>query len=147
MTVLAASAMAQPPPPPPVVIAPPAVVVQPPPAAVVPVPGVTVTVGVPDNYVWDGTEYVGWIGDQYYYLGPGNVWLEMGGDRLAHFRTWERDHADWHTHVIRNELYRRDAHGHDHPWQDHATDHHDAPNHGGAADHHDDSDHRDGDRH
>jgi hypothetical protein len=90
-----------------------------------PYPGVTVTVGLPDSYVWDGTEYVGLIGDQYYYLGPGDVWLAMPSDRLTRFRVWEHDHHDWRDHAIRNELYRRDAHGHEHPWS-HEGDHHDA---------------------
>ena len=31
---------------------------------------------------------------------------------------WERVHADWRDHAIRNELYRRDAHGHDVPVRD-----------------------------
>jgi hypothetical protein len=84
---------------------------------VAPAPGVTVNIGVPDNYAWDGFEYVGVIGDQYYYLGPGNIWLPMAGDRLLRFRAWEGDHHDWRMHAMRNDLYRRDAQGHDHPWQ------------------------------
>ncbi|MGA2243738.1 MAG: hypothetical protein ABSH48_01965 [Verrucomicrobiota bacterium] len=84
-----------------------------------PAPGITVNIGVPDTYAWDGYEYVGVIGDQYYYLGPGNVWLPMGADRLAHFHSWEKAHLDWRTHAIRNERYRLDAQGHAHPWHDH----------------------------
>jgi hypothetical protein len=50
-----------------VVVAPqPMVVVAPPPVEVAPVM-------VPDSYAWDGYEYVGLVGDQYYYLGPGNA--------------------------------------------------------------------------
>ncbi len=82
------------------------------------------TIGVPDNYVWDGYEYVGVIGNQYYYLGPGNVWLPLGSDRFLRFRTWESDHHDWRIHAIHNELYRRDAQGHDHPWHDRDHDGH-----------------------
>ena len=41
----------------------------------VPAPAVTVETTVPDTYVWDGVEYVGVVGTQYYYLGDGNVWL------------------------------------------------------------------------
>ena len=107
-----------PPPPPTVVIMPP----PPPPVPVVPVPGVTVTVGVPDTYVWDGYEYVGMVGNQYYYLGPGSVWLVMPPDRLGHFYAWERNHHDWRDHAINNEHYRRDARGHDHPLPEHYFD-------------------------
>jgi hypothetical protein len=106
------------PPPPPIVVAPPPVA---PPAVVVspaPItPGVAVTVGVPESYTWDGTEYVGVIGDQYYYLGPNHGWLPLGADRLARFHTWERDHHDWRDHATVNEKYRLDAQGHEHPWQ------------------------------
>ena len=109
---------------PPVIIvqppAPPAVIVQ----APVPVPpAVTVEVGVPDNYVWDGNEYVGVIGTQYYYLGPNNIWLAMDAPRLARWHDWEKVHADWRDHAIRNELYRHDAHGHEVPLrEDHSHD-------------------------
>ena len=77
-----------------------------------------VTVAVPDAYVWDGVEFVGLIGDQYYYLGPGDVWLPFDAVRVARWHDWERDHADWRTHAIRNELYRHDAHGHIMPRHD-----------------------------
>ena len=50
---------------------------------------------VPDSYAWDGYEYVGLVGDQYYYLGPGNVWLFCEPFRLERFHGWERGHADW----------------------------------------------------
>ena len=83
-----------------------------------PSPNITVQVGVPDSYVWDGTEYVGVLGNQYYYLGAGNLWLPLQHSRLDRFRDWQRDHSDWRHHTIRNERYRRDAQGHDHPWQD-----------------------------
>jgi hypothetical protein len=87
------------------------------PAVVVPAPAVTVE-AVPDNYVWDGSEYVGVVGSQYYYLGPNNVWLTLDGPRVARFHTWETAHADWRLHAIRNERYRHDAHGHDVPFHD-----------------------------
>ena len=109
--------------PPPVVIVPPA-----PPAVVVPAPAPAVTVeGVPDTYTWDGVEFVGFVGTQYYYLGPDNAWLPMDGVRLGRFHDWERDHADWRAHATRNELYRHDAHGHEflrHD-KDHDHDNHD----------------------
>jgi hypothetical protein len=78
----------------------------------VPAPAVTVTATVPDTYVWDGTEFVGVVGTQYYYLGPDKVWLPFDTVRVARFHDWERVHADWRTHAIRNDLYRRDVHGH-----------------------------------
>jgi hypothetical protein len=92
----------------------------PPPVAVqasVPPPVVTME-AVPDTYVWDGYEYVGVVGTQYYYLGTDHVWLTLDAPHMARFHDWQRDHADWRTHAIRNELYRRDAHGHDVPLRD-----------------------------
>lgn len=88
-------------------------------------PAVTVAVGVyPDYYVWDGYEYVGVVGGQYYYLGPGRVWLHCEPWRLERFHGWERYHSDWHTHAIHNEHYRGDAQGHEHPsHEDHSQDH------------------------
>jgi hypothetical protein len=99
-----------------IVVQPPTVVVRP--AVPLPPPAVTITVGVPDDYVWDGTEYVGVVGDQYYYLGPDHVWLAFDAPRLARFHDWERAHADWREHAIRNEKYRRDMRGHDVPMRD-----------------------------
>src|ERR1700733_3935795 len=89
----------------------PAPVVVVPAPVVVPEPAVTVQV-VPDSYVWDGTEYVGVVGSQYFYLGPGNVWLTLDGPRVARFHEWERGHADWRVHAIRNERFRHAAHAH-----------------------------------
>lgn len=94
-----------PPPPPPVVV------VQTPP------PVVTVEVGVPDTYVWDGVEYVGVVGGQYYYLGPGNVWLVLDAPRMARWHDWENAHADWRVHATANVSFRTDAQGHVHPRQ------------------------------
>ena len=98
------------------------------PAPVVTVPAPAVTVEVPDSYVWDGTEYVGVVGSSFFYLGPGNVWLALDAPRLARFHDWERGHADWRTHAIRNSLYRRDAKGHEVPFHDNhdVRDSHDA---------------------
>ena len=115
---------AQPAPPPPVTVQTPAprITVQTPAPVVTtpaPAPGVGVTIGVPDGYVWDGAEYVGMIGGQYYYLGPNQVWLPMSGGRLMYFHDWEKHHKDWVKQEIRNEKYRRDAEGHDYPWHDH----------------------------
>ena len=87
-------------PPPP----PPAVIVQTPPP---PPPAVVV---VPDSYVWDGYEYVGVVGGQYYYLGPHNVWIVCDRVRLDRFHAYIRIHPDWRTHAVRNDRYRRNAH-------------------------------------
>src|SRR3984885_14099734 len=100
-----------PPPPPPVVIAPP-----PPPVVIAPPPPEPVL--VPDDYVWDGYEYVGLVGDQYYYLGPGNVWLVCEPFRLERFHGWESGHPDWRVHTIRNDRFRTDRNGHVQPRRD-----------------------------
>jgi hypothetical protein len=88
------------------------------PAPVVVAPAVTVVTTVPDTYYWDGYENVGIIGDQYYYLGTGNIWLAMDAPHLAHFHAWQTAHLDWRTHSVRNDLYRHDAHGHVVPFHD-----------------------------
>jgi hypothetical protein len=93
----------------PVVVAPAPVVVAPAPVEVV---------MVPDGYVWDGYEYVGLVGDQYFYLGPGDVWLVCDPFRLDRFHGWERGHPDWRAHAIRNDRFRKDAHGHVQPRHD-----------------------------
>ena len=74
----------------------PARVYVPPPAPVV------VTVGVPDSYAWDGVEYVGVVGGQYMYLGPGGGWLVCDSFRLDRFHGWERGHPDWRRTAVRN---------------------------------------------
>ena len=104
-----------------VVYAPPVVAYSPPPPVVVEAPPVVVApevVTVPDSYTWDGYEYVGVVGDQYYYLGAGNVWFVCDPFRLDRFHGWERGHPDWRGHAIRNDRYRRDAHGHEQPRRD-----------------------------
>lgn len=79
-----------------VVVTPPTVVVSPP----------VVMTPVPEYYVWDGSEYVGVVGDQYYYLGPGDVWIIMDPPRMHWFEVWERGHGDWRAHATRNTRYR-----------------------------------------
>src|ERR1039458_7135614 len=66
------------------------VIVQPPVIAV----EAGAAVMVPDAYAWDGVEYVGFVGGQYMYLGPGNVWLVCEPFRLERFHGWERYHQD-----------------------------------------------------
>jgi len=60
---------------------------------------------VPETYVWDGFEFVGVVGDDYVYLGPGRVWLRCEPWRLNRFHGWERGHGDWRGHAARNEHY------------------------------------------
>jgi hypothetical protein len=74
-----------------------------PPVVDVAPPVAEVTVGVPDSYVWDGYEYVGVVGGQYMYLGPGDVWLACEPFRLERFHGWERGHPDWRRSAFRNE--------------------------------------------
>jgi len=98
-----------------VYVRPPVVAVAPPPPPVVvePAPPPAVAVEVPDSYVWDGVEYVGFVGDACFYLGPGNVWLTCDPIRLGRFHDWERFHPDWRTRLaIRNDRFRTDRYGH-----------------------------------
>ena len=88
------------------------------PAVVVGPSVVVAPVMVPESYAWDGVEYVGLVGDQYFYLGPGDVWLVAGPDRLAYFHGWERGHPDWRNHATRNDRFRRDAQGRNQPRRD-----------------------------
>jgi hypothetical protein len=90
----------------------PVVVAGPAPVVVAPEPE---PVLIPDDYVWDGYEYVGLVGDQYYYLGPGNVWLACDPVRLDRFHIWIGGHPDWRGHFVRNDRFRNDRSGHYHP--------------------------------
>jgi hypothetical protein len=80
-----------------------------PPVVAVSAPEPVVMVGVPDSYVWDGVEYVGFVGGQYMYLGPGGGWLVCDPVRLGRFHGWERGHPDWRRNAIHNA--GRDARG------------------------------------
>ena len=83
-------------------------------------PAPAVTVGVyPDDYYWDGYEYVGIAGGAYFYLGPGNVWVRCEPWRVERFEGWERGHPDWREHAVHNERYRQGGGGHDY---DHSRD-------------------------
>ncbi len=86
---------------------PPSLVVSAPPPPVVAVEVAPApVVFVPETYVWDGFEFVGVVGADYVYLGPGGVWGRCEPWRLNRFHGWERGHADWRGHAIRNEHYR-----------------------------------------
>lgn len=91
------------------------VVVTTPVVVTVPVTPASPVVEVPDSYVWDGVENVGVVGGAYFYLGPGDVWLACDPVRLERFRGWERYNPDWRDHAIRNDHFRKDAHGHVQP--------------------------------
>jgi hypothetical protein len=73
-------------------------------AMVVPAP--MMTTRAPTSYVWDGRQNVGVVGSQYFYLGPGNVWIAMDPGRMNHFRGWERAHPNWRTWATPNVRYR-----------------------------------------
>jgi hypothetical protein len=88
-----------------IIIQPPTVVISPPPPPVVVAPAPVVVVA-PDDYVWDGTEYVGIVGGQYYYLGPGDVWVVCDPVRLHRFQVYVGVHPDWRTHMTHNVKYR-----------------------------------------
>ena len=62
---------------------------------------------VPDAYTYDGVETVGVVGDQYVYLGPGDVWILCEPFRLERFHAWERDNAGWRERAVRNDRFRR----------------------------------------
>jgi hypothetical protein len=121
--------------------APPSVVISapPPPVPVVVAPPTVAVTVAPDDYYYDGTEYVGIVGGQYYYLGPDNAWVVMDSGRLHRFNDWQRDHADWRTHSVHNDKYRghvparaQPMHedrplGHDNDHPDHDRDHNGPP--------------------
>jgi hypothetical protein len=94
------------------VVAPPGPVmeVRPEPVVVEPVP-----VMVPASYVIVDGEYIGWVGNQYFYLGYGNVWRPCDPLRMERFHRWERSHHDWRTHAIPNDHFRRGPQGYEHP--------------------------------
>jgi hypothetical protein len=87
-----------------------------PPVVYAPVPEPAVL--VPDTYVWDGYENVGYVGGQYYYLGAGDVWVVADPYRLDRFHHWEGGHPGWRDHGISNDRYRRDSRGHVQPRHD-----------------------------
>ena len=85
----------------------------PPPTVVITAPApppVTPVVVVPDTYIYDGDEYVGVVGDQYYYWGPNSTWIVLDPVRLHRFQGYMHDHPDWHTHMVRNERFRGAEH-------------------------------------
>lgn len=100
-----------------------------PPTVIVNPPAPVVVAAVPDYYAWDGYEYVGVVGDQYYYLGPGDVWIVCDPVRLGRFHTWEKGHSDWRTHAIHNVKYRNVDRAHSPPQPMHENKPAPAPQH------------------
>ena len=83
----------------------------------------------PDVSLLTLTEYVGIVGGQYYYLGPGNVWIVCDPVRLHRFQGYMHDHPDWHNHMTHNVKYRNMPHGHPAPTPMHDQGGHYQPNH------------------
>jgi hypothetical protein len=75
-----------------------------------PAPSSTIAV-VPDSYVWDGSEYVGIVAGQDYYLGPGDVWIPCSPAQVHRFQQYQASHPDWQSHMTTNEKYRYSNHG------------------------------------
>jgi hypothetical protein len=121
-----------PPAPPTVVISAPA-----PPVPVIVAPP-TVAI-VPDDYYYDGTEYVGVVDGQYYYLGPGNAWVVMDPVRLHRFNVWIGAHPDWRTHYVTHNVKYRGTPAHS-PAHN-AQPMHEEPRPGGSDYGHSDHDH------
>jgi hypothetical protein len=66
----------------------------------IPPPPPPPVVAVPEYYAWDGVEFVGVVGGQYMYLGPGNVWLVCDPLRLGRFHEFERVNPRWHEDPV-----------------------------------------------
>jgi len=58
-----------------------------------------IPVHAPQDYVWDGYEYVGLYGDQYVYWNSG-AWDVCGAVMLARFHGWEGYHPAWRSHAV-----------------------------------------------
>ena len=69
---------------------------------------------IPNYYVWDGHEYIGWVGDKqyifqersdkymYWRLGGwrGNEWVACDQTVLERFQTWAKNHPQWREDSI-----------------------------------------------
>jgi hypothetical protein len=54
---------------------------------------------VPNYCFWDGTEYVGWFDDIYYYWAPDHVWYNCEPIRLERINAWRQAHPNWRARV------------------------------------------------
>jgi len=79
---------------------------QPPPQPVV---AVVTPVYVPEYYVWNGYEYIGWVGNQYVYY-SGTVWHPCRPEHIARFHEYSRSHPDWRRRAQRHEHGREPRH-------------------------------------
>ena len=70
---------------------------------------------VPTVYVWDGSEYVGQVGANYYYLGPNKTWVKFDKPRQDRFDDWQKKNPGWRSHQIQNTRYRAHDMGQSHP--------------------------------
>ncbi len=90
------------------VIPAPAIYVQP-----APVVEVAPAVLAPEAYILVNGEYIGWYGDRYMYLGPGNVWIVCDDERLGRFHEWERHNPGYRQHAMRGRENNRGNNRHD----------------------------------
>lgn len=51
----------------------------------------------PSNAVWDGSDYVGQVNGQYYYLGPNNTWMPMDAAHQQRFEEWQQSYPNWNN--------------------------------------------------
>ena len=66
---------------------------------------------VPSSYVYDGSTYVGLVGNQYYCLNVHKCWVPMNQTETTRFVAWQRSHPDWQAHTTKNLNFRKDADG------------------------------------
>jgi len=76
-----------------------------------PVAVVQTTTVVPEAYIQTDIGWIGWYGDTYVYLGPGNVWVVCDEFRLRQFHRWESYHHGYRERAIR--YHREDNRGRD----------------------------------
>ena len=65
-----------------------------------PPPGVAVVGFAPDYCFWDGYEYAGWYGGEYYYWGPRQVWVVCDPVRSQRVNVWVKTHPDWRARTV-----------------------------------------------
>ncbi len=64
----------------------------------------------PEAYIQTDIGWIGWYGNTYVYLGPGNVWVFCDEVRLRRFHEWERYHPRYREHATH--YHREDNRGH-----------------------------------
>ena len=53
----------------------------------------------PSNAVWDGSDYVGQVNGEYYYLGANNTWMPMDAAHQQRFQEWQQNNPNWQNQV------------------------------------------------